>query len=248
MPNQPQEFVLEGTTVWSFPERGKWATHGNNAKFRGNWPPQIPRNLILRYTQEGDTVLDPMVGSGTTMIECKLLGRNGLGLDINPKHIEITRKNLDFDGSNVGKIRLNVADARNMQDIVKDNSVDLIATHPPYANIISYSEDLEGDISSISSIDKFCDQMEKIASECFRILKSDKYCAILMGDTRRKRHQIALAYMTMQRFLNVGFVLKEDIIKLQWNCKTTREKWYSGKNLRDFMLIMHEHLFILRKP
>ena len=58
---------IMSTTVWSFPQRGKWATH--SAKYRGNWAPQIPSNLILLYSQEGDTVLDPMMGSGTTMIE-----------------------------------------------------------------------------------------------------------------------------------------------------------------------------------
>lgn len=57
---------LEITTVWSFPERGKWKT--NNSKYRWNFAPQIPRNIILRYSKEEDVVLDPMVGSGTTLI------------------------------------------------------------------------------------------------------------------------------------------------------------------------------------
>ncbi|HIP88792.1 MAG TPA: site-specific DNA-methyltransferase, partial [Thermococcus paralvinellae] len=80
---QPQNFKLETTTVWSFPERGKWATHYANAKYRGNWAPQVPRNLILQYTKPGDLVLDAFLGSGTTLIECKLLGRHGIGVDIN---------------------------------------------------------------------------------------------------------------------------------------------------------------------
>jgi len=78
---QPPDFRLETTTVWSFENRGKWATHRGD--YRGNWAPEIPRNLILRYTQPGDTVLDQMVSSGTTLVECKLLGRNGIGVDIN---------------------------------------------------------------------------------------------------------------------------------------------------------------------
>lgn len=64
---------IQTTTVWSFPDRGKWLTH--NAKYRGNWAPQIPSNLIRLYSKEGDVILDPMVGSGTTMIEAKSLGR-----------------------------------------------------------------------------------------------------------------------------------------------------------------------------
>jgi len=60
----PDNFELECTTVWSFKHRGKWATH--NSKYRGNWAPEVVRNLILRYSKEGDFLLDPMVGGGTT--------------------------------------------------------------------------------------------------------------------------------------------------------------------------------------
>ena len=89
-------FKLENTTVWSFPERGNWATHRATAKYRGNFAPQIPRNLILRYTREGEVVLDPFVGSGTTLVECKLLHRRGIGVDINPAAVELCRRNLNF--------------------------------------------------------------------------------------------------------------------------------------------------------
>lgn len=52
----PNDFKLENTSVWSFKERGKWATHKGD--YRGNCPPQVPRNLILKYTKEKDIVLD----------------------------------------------------------------------------------------------------------------------------------------------------------------------------------------------
>jgi len=74
--NQPEQFKLEETTIWSFEERGSWATHKGD--YRGNCPPQVPRNLILKYTNEGDIVLDSFCGSGTTMIETKLLNRKGV--------------------------------------------------------------------------------------------------------------------------------------------------------------------------
>src|SRR3989338_670407 len=89
---------LQSTTVWSFPERGKWATH--NAKYRGNWAPQIARNIILLYSQEGDVVLDPMVGSGTTMIEAKLLKRKGIAFDIHPEVVKLAKENCAFASGN----------------------------------------------------------------------------------------------------------------------------------------------------
>ena len=64
------DYTPEVTTVWSFPERGDWATH--NPNYRGNFAPQIARNIIEMYSQAGDNILDPMVGAGTTLIEAKL--------------------------------------------------------------------------------------------------------------------------------------------------------------------------------
>jgi hypothetical protein len=90
----PPDFRLETTTVWSFENRGNWATHRGD--YRGNWAPEIPRNLILRYTQPGETVLDQMVGSGTTIVECKLLGRNGIGVDINYEALMVAWSRIDF--------------------------------------------------------------------------------------------------------------------------------------------------------
>lgn len=244
----PEKFDLESTTVWSFPERGKWATH--QASFRGNWAPQIPRNLILRYSKPEDLVLDQMCGCGTTLIECKLTGRNAIGFDINPKMIDIVKQNLKFETDNDSpkvNIQVKIGDARNLSEL-SDGSIDLIATHPPYADIIKYSEGkIKEDLSNIHSIDSFCDEMIKIASECFRILKPKKYCGILIGDTRRKTYFTPIAYRVMQHFINTGFKLKEDIIKHQWNCKTT-PYWSQKSKDYNFLLIMHEHLFVFEKP
>lgn len=243
----PEKFELETTTVWSFQERGSWATH--QPSFRGNWAPQIPRNLILRYSKPEDLVLDQMCGCGTTLIECKLTGRNAIGLDINPRMVEITKKNLKFNldgGIPKVDIEVKVGDARNLSGI-EDNSVDLIATHPPYADIIKYGDGkIEGDLSNIHSIDEFCEEMRKVAAECFRVLKSRKYCGILIGDTRRKTYFTPIAYRVMQNFIDVGFKLKEDIIKHQWNCKTT-PYWSQKSKDYNFLLIMHEHLFVFEK-
>jgi DNA modification methylase len=190
-----------------------------------------------------------MCGCGTTLIECKLTGRNAIGFDINPKMVEMTKKNLKFEvDGNIPKanIEVKIGDARNLKDI-KDNSIDLIATHPPYADIIKYSDSkIEGDLSNIHSINKFCEEMKKVALECFRVLKPKKYCGILIGDTRRRTYFIPIAYRVMQNFINVGFRLKEDIIKHQWNCKTT-PYWSQKSKDYNFLLIMHEHLFVFQK-
>jgi len=237
-------FTPEVTTVWSFPERGNWATH--NPRYRGNFAPQIARNVIEMYSQKGDTVLDPMVGGGTTLIECKLLCRNGIGIDINSQAIEITKEALKFNHHPKTEQTVKAGDARDLS-FIKEDSIDLVLTHPPYMNIIKYSDGkIAEDLSNIGSMPVFCDKVEKIAKELFRVLKPDRYCAILIGDTRKSRHFVPLAFNVMQRFLKVGFVLKEDIVKVQHNCSSTSQ-WRNKAMESKFYLIMHEHLFVFRK-
>ncbi|MCM8808519.1 MAG: methyltransferase domain-containing protein [Candidatus Omnitrophica bacterium] len=246
----PEEYHLEKNTVWSFPDRGKWATHIGD--YRGNWSPYIPRNLILKYSQKGDWVLDQMMGSGTTLVEAKLLQRNAIGVDINLNSVMLARDRLNFTYNPLLEdykepiIKTYHGDARNLNKI-KDESIDLIVTHPPYANIISYSkkEKISDDLSQLS-LEKYLQEMKKVAKESFRVLKPGKICAILIGDTRKHKHYIPISYRVMEIFLEEGFILKEDIIKIQWNMKTTREKWIFKEN--DFYLITHEHIFVFRKP
>lgn len=240
---EPKEFKMEATTVWSFRNRGKWATH--NGKYRGNWSPYIPRNLILRYSKEGDTVLDPFLGSGTTLIETKLLKRKGIGIDINPASIKLARNNLDFYKNNEFEPEVYNSDSRNLSFLI-DNSIDLICAHPPYANIIQYSENIRGDLSLLD-IDDFLGEMSLVSKELFRVLKNNRYCAVLIGDTRKNKHIVPLGFYVMQEFLKAGFVLKENIIKEQHNCQATRF-WYQKSIDYNFLLIAHEYLFVFRKP
>lgn len=242
---EPDDFELEMTTVWSFPDRGNWATH--DAKWRGNWSPYIPRNIMLRYSNAGDWVLDQFAGGGTSLVEAKLLNRNIIGTDVNDIALERCREKTAFEHEGAdGRVEIRKADAKNL-DFIRDESIDLICTHPPYANIIHYSEgqDIPEDLSNCT-VNEFYKQMESVASESYRVLKKGKFCAILMGDTRQKGHMIPMSFEVMRIFENAGFKLKELIIKEQHNCKATGY-WKTNSVKYNFLLIAHEYLFVFKR-
>lgn len=228
------------TTIWSFPNRGDWATH--SGKYRGNWSPYVPRNLILRYTSPRDWVLDQFVGSGTTIVEAKLLNRNAIGIDVNPQSISISRKNLEFQCETNPKTYIQLGNATDLS-FLKDKSIDFICTHPPYANIIQYSKNIDGDISLLDK-KEFLEQMLLVAKEAYRVLKKGKMCTIMIGDIRKNGKVIPLGFEMMQCFVAQGFTNKEIIIKEQHNCKST--KYWENKN-SNFLLLAHEYIFVFQK-
>ncbi|BCU69691.1 TRM11 family SAM-dependent methyltransferase [Stygiolobus caldivivus] len=247
------ELTDVSTTVWSFPERGSWATHKGD--YRGNFAPQIPRAVILKYTKPGDLVLDPMVGSGTTCVEAILLGRDCIGVDINinavmlafhrvywlEKYLEECK---DCESLRKAKVELYLGDARDLKG-VEDSSIDLVVTHPPYFNIIDYMSGVEGDLSNGNKLEDYIKALSDVGREVFRVLKDGKQFAVLLGDTRIRKHYVPITAYALMSFLNLGFVLREEVIKIQHKMKTTREVWIKAK--RDFLLIYHEKMFIFDK-
>lgn len=248
-PDNEQFFSeLDNTTIWRFKKRGEWATHKGN--YRGNWPPQIPRYFILNYSEPGDLVFDGFMGGGTTIIECRLLGRDAIGYDINPvafkfvkKQLEIIRKECKRQkiGLPNSNIKIGVRDIRKL-DNIPDNSIDLICTHPPYYNSLKYTHSVEGDLSHINDINIFLDELSLIAKDFYRILKDKKICVILIGDIKINKNTYPLGFSFMERFIKSGFTLKEIVIKEQYNDRST--EFYVRANIRR---INHEYLFLFQK-
>jgi DNA modification methylase len=239
---RPDAFQLESTTLWSFPDRGIWATH--EGSYRGNWSPYIPRNLILRYTKLGDLVLDPFVGGGTTAIEARLLGRPCIALDINVAALRQTQAHTRFRGGTTGELAVLRGDAAHLP--VRDNSVALVCAHPPYSDIIPYSHNQAGDLSH-KRPEAFLAALEAVADECLRVTRPGGVCAVLIGDTREQGKVVPLGMETLQVFRSAGFAPKEIVVKAQHHTRMAGA-WKPRAETRGFLLLAHEYLFILLKP
>ncbi len=182
------------------------------------------------------------MGSGTTLVEAKLLNRNAVGVDINPQSVLISETNLQFQCETNSKIYLRNASATDLS-FINDARIDFICTHPPYANIIKYSKNVNGDISLLS-VDGFLKKMCLAAQESYRILKKGKICAVMIGDMRKYGRIVPLGFRVMECFLQAGFMSKEIIIKEQHNCHST-QYWEQQNN--NFLLLAHEYIFVFQK-
>jgi DNA modification methylase len=250
LPLEPENFELEQTTIWSFPNRGKWAVH--DSSYRGNWGPEVPRNLILRYTEPGDWVLDPFLGGGTTAIEATLLRRNFVGLDVNPAALQVARRKIRRLKARLRRekalegglpvVRVLHGDARRMKQVASE-SVKLVCAHPPYLNIVEYTRTDPADLSTITDPDRYMREMRRVALEILRCLRPSGVLAMLIGDVRRNGKIIPLGMKVLHALLDM-FDLEEIVIKTQHNASSTH--FYEGKS-HSFLRIAHEYLLIMRK-
>lgn len=254
----PEDFKLETTTVWDFPKRGDWAVHSGD--YRGNWPPQLVRNLIERYTKPGDLVADAFVGGGTTLIEAWLLGRRSLGLDVSKLAIHTCRFKLDemarlADGDDRVSLDDNCRpvvleqDAMQLSDAIKaqaaeDCPVSLLCVHPPYLDSLSYTTGDARDLSRIGDPSEFIARLKLFAQEARKVVAPGGTCAVLIGDVRKKGQVSPLGFETLSAFTEAGFAVDEVVIKRQNRDRSS--EFYYGQNARRLMMA-HEYLLILSK-
>jgi hypothetical protein len=253
---KPDDFVLETTTVWDFPRRGDWAVHIGD--YRGNWPPQIPRNLIERYTQVGDLVVDAFAGGGTTLVEAWLLGRRSIGFDISRLAIQTTKarlKEMEDLAEKSGSISLDPAcrpiviegDALQLSSAlgahgVGKGDVKLVCAHPPYLDSLEYTVNNCNDLALLSDPDAFCDRMRVFAREVQEVLSEKGVCAVLIGDVRKRGKTVPLGFSTLGVFLKEEFELDSVVMKTQHRDRSS--EFYVRR--ASALLMAHEYLFILR--
>ncbi len=247
---------LNVDSLWVIDERDKSGKHAN--VYHGNFIPQIPNQLIRRYTLEGDTVMELFSGGGTTLFECESLKRNYIGYDINEKAIAyVNGKMSDCDTIEYSLCACDVTDADSFTEQTNSicvergiEKVDFLIAHPPYLDIVKFTQDSR-DLSQISDLTEFLDKFRLAMSNGLSYLKRDKYFAVVAGDVYKKSEVVPLAFYMMDSIKrNFNVKLKGIVVK---NIEGNRGKlgvqdiWKYRALQSDYFLFKHEYIFVFKK-
>lgn len=238
-------------SLWYEEARDKSGQH--SAGYHGNFMPQIPQQMLLRYTKKDDWVLDTFSGMGTTMIECKKAGRNGIGIELNES---VYKNSLDLieiepglnDNTNIHLVNgnsLKVDYKKELKPFGIDK-IQLAIMHPPYWDIIKFSDD-EDDLSNAQNLDDFLQSMATLTKNVKSVLDKKRMLILVIGDKYDSGEWVPLAFETMQVVKNQGFKLKSIVVK---NFNVTKAKLTNGALWRyrsivgGFYIFKHEYIFI----
>lgn len=240
-------------SLWVLDKRDNSGAH--IASYWGNFIPQIPNQLMLRYTKKGDWVLDTFVGSGTTLIECRRLGRNGIGIELNA---EVARQAKGLIAKEPAKDSVKtdvvIGDARTIDigSTLREQHIDkvqLLIMHPPYHDIIKFSKD-DNDLSKAPDTRTFLKMLGEAVDNATPYLARGRYLALVIGDKYSKGEWIPLGFLGMEEILKRKYLLKSILIK---NFEETRAKrnqkelWRYRALVGGFYIFKHEYIFLFKK-
>lgn len=243
-------------SLWIIPERYKSGKHKNI--YHGNFVPQIPSQLIRRFTKENEVVLEFFSGSGTTLFEAEMHNRKYIGFDINPQIVSYVKQCMEDRPGYPYRLHCTDLNKRTIVDEIISSDLaefgqrraDLLIAHPPYLDIIRFTE-ISGDLSHISDAGVFLEQLIKVFDTGLRYIKKGGHFCVIMGDLYRKSEIIPLGFMTMEAIKRqFNLLLKGIIIK---NIEGNRGKlgqnsiWRSRALRSDYYIFKHEYIFVFRK-
>ena len=256
-------------SLWILDARDSSGAH--QADYHGNFIPQIPNQLLRRFTKAGDIVLDPFVGSGTTAIEASRLGRRYIGVELSPtvarqaeqrihndrltlfNYPEMTNQGAVADAGIItgdsatpevaGEIAARLATAGS-------GSVQLLMMHPPYHNIIKFSDD-PADLSNCRDVDHFLGRFIEVYHNLAGFLEPGRHLAVVIGDIYQKREWVPLQNLTTINLIATGeLTLKGILVKNMVNSrgKRNRERLWRYRALANgFYIFKHEYIVLFQK-
>ena len=241
-------------SLWLINERDKSGKHANF--YHGNFIPQIPNQLIRRYTKKSETVFEPFMGSGTTLFECERLGRKYIGFDINSKIVDYVRQKVSDDNCHFIN-ECNSLDVQKVADNFKTafdkmsvKAVQFVLMHPPYLDIVKFTDN-PNDLSNIGNLKDFIGKFKTVCENSLKFLDKNRYFAIVVGDVYKNGEVLPLAFYCMDMIKrNFAVKLKGIVVK---NIEGNRGKigqnniWKYRALSSDYFIFKHEYIFIFKK-
>lgn len=224
------------------------------------FPTQLPKRLIEIFTNKNmKSILDPFVGTGSTLIAAMELNKQGIGFDISSEYIKICQerlKSLNLFSNNIPP-KVYKDDARNLLNHLSENSVDLCITSPPYWDILSEKrtadyketndyEERKGNLSEIKSYHDFLEELSNIFQKVYLSLKPNTYCCVNVMDIRKKDRFYPLHSDVAGFMEKIGFIFDDIII---WD----RRQEYNNLRPLGYPFVfrinkIHEFILIFKKP
>lgn len=223
------------------------------------FPAQLAGRLIEMLSKEGDYILDPFVGVGSTSIAAYERNRNSIGFDISPEYIKTAKTRVEqpklFEQSDV-KCKLILDNALNIINYINEKNIDLTVTSPPYWDILEQkrtvdSKDIRnygshhGDLSSLSDYNDFLKGLKIIFEKVYYVSKVGSYCCVIVMDIRKKKNFYPY-HMDVSDFMReIGFTLDDTII---WD----RRREYSNLRPLGYPSVfrvnkIHEYILIFQR-
>jgi DNA modification methylase len=225
------------------------------------FPTMLVDRLISCFTTDADrVVLDPFLGSGSTLVAAKHLGKAGVGLEMYAPFIELAKDRLrqeNLFASPDLEFRIINADARALAEHVEPDSVDFCVTSPPYWDILTQKRtadykdtrsygDHDSDLGVIRDYETFLVELQRVFSGVFRALKAGKYCVVNVMDLRKGPQFFPFHSDLARKLVEVGFVFDDLII---WDRRSEYNNLRSLGYPYTFRINkIHEYLLIFLKP
>jgi len=233
-------------------------------EMRLDHPAMFPIILVKRIircftTSSEKMILDPFMGSGSTLIGACLLGRKGIGFEIYPDYVELAKQRLSIYTRNESSRSFVIYphDARRLSDFVEPSSIDFCFTSPPYWNILTqrrtadYKEirdygNSEEDLGRMDSYTDFLQALGAVFSEVLKVLKPGKYCVVNVMDLRKKSRFYPFHSDLAKELEKIGYIFDDVII---WD----RSHEYNNLRPLGYPAVfrinkVHEYLLIFQKP
>jgi hypothetical protein len=248
---------IETDSLWMIDSRDR--TGGHQLDYHGNYIPQIATQVYTRYTRKDDVVVDLFLGSGTSVIEAVRMERRCIGVEL--KHDLVAYVQDKIPPAALGsRIQVMQGDStkpetaqrvRSILDVWGESHAQLLILHPPYHDIIRFSDAPE-DLSNAPTVDDFLDGFETIARHGYELLEPGRFAVLVIGDKYVKGELIPLGFQCMERMQRVGFRPKAIVVKnIEGNERgkgRSANLWRYRALAGGYYIFKHEYVIVLQKP